>query len=53
MNDFENFKKELPNKEKFYSSLTNKKIMKINGYIFLMVRINLKRKKCKIIKACI
>ena len=26
MNDFETFKEELPSKEKFYSSLTNKKI---------------------------
>ena len=26
MNDFEKFKEELPSKEKFYSSLTDKKI---------------------------
>ena len=41
MSDFENFKEELPSKERFYSSLTNKKI---NGKknMFLMFRINLK-----------
>ena len=27
MNDFEKFKKELPSKEKFYSSLTGKKVV--------------------------
>ena len=26
MSDFENFKEELPSKERFYSSLTNKKV---------------------------
>ena len=41
MNDFEKFKEELPSKEKFYSSLTNKKIMAKNMNIFLRFGTNL------------
>ena len=36
MSDFEMFKEDLPSKEKFYSSLTGKKIKKNNIIMFLM-----------------
>ena len=34
MSDFENFKEELPSKEKFYSSLTGKKLVTKNMIMF-------------------
>ena len=40
--DFEKFKDKLPIKEKFYSSLTNKKMVTKNLIMFLMFGINLK-----------
>ena len=42
MSDFEKFKEELPRKEKFYSSLTGKKLVKENIKMFLRVGTNLK-----------
>ena len=43
MSDFEKFKEELPRKEKFYSSLTGKKISeKEYKNMFLRVATNLK-----------
>ena len=52
MSDFRKFKEELPSKEKFYSSLTVKKVTK-NMNLFLMFGINLKWKQWKIITASI
>ena len=42
MSDFEKLKGELPSKEKFYSSLTGKKLVKKNIKMFLRFRTNLK-----------
>ena len=42
MSDFEKFKEKLPSKEKFYNSLTNKKILKNNMNMFLKFGIHLK-----------
>ena len=53
MSDFENFKKELTSKEKFYSSLTGKKIVAKNIKMFLKFGTNLKWKRWKIITICI
>ena len=47
------FKEELPGKEMFYSSLTNRKIKDKNMNMFLMFEINLKWKQGKIITTCI
>ena len=44
MGDFEKFKEELLSKEKFYSSLTGRKITD-KEYMFLIFGINLKRKQ--------
>ena len=41
MSDFEKLKEELPSKEKFYGSLTNKKIMTKNMNMFLRFGTNL------------
>ena len=42
MSNFEKFKEELPSKEKFYSSLTDRKISAKNMNMFLMFGTNLK-----------
>ena len=42
MSDFEKFEEQLPSKEKFYSSLTGKKIVIKSMNMFLMFGINLK-----------
>ena len=42
MSDFEKFKEQLPNKEKFYSSLTGKKLVTKNMNLFLRFGTNLK-----------
>ena len=42
MNDFEKFKEKLPSKEKFYSLLTDRKLLTKNMNMFLMFGINLK-----------
>ena len=47
MSNFEKFKEELPSKEKFYSSLTDRKISAKNMNMFLMFGINLKWKRWK------
>ena len=52
INDFEKFKEELPSKERFYSSLTNRKINDEEYELFLMFGINLKWKNLKIISTC-
>ena len=41
MGDFEKFKEQLQRKEKFYSSLTGKKLVIKNMNMFLMFEINL------------
>ena len=43
LTDFEKFKKELPGKEKFYSSLTDRKIMR---NIYVSKRTEMKTMKC-------
>ena len=43
LTDFEKFKKELPGKEKFYSSLTDRKIMR---NIYVWKRTEMKTMKC-------
>ena len=53
MTDFEKFKEKLPSKEKFYSSLTGKKLMTKNMIMFLRFGTNLKCKRWKIITICI
>ena len=53
ISDFEKFKEELPSKEKFYGSLTDRKIMTKNMNMFLKLGINLKWKQQKIIASCI
>ena len=53
MGDFEKFKEELQSKEKFYSSLTGKKLVIKNMNMFLMFEINLTWKRWKIITNCI
>ena len=53
MSDFEKFKEELPRKEKFYSSLTDRKLVTKNMNMFLMFGKSLKWKRWKIIKTCI
>ena len=53
ISDFEKFKEELPSKEKFYSSLTDRKIMTKNMNMFLKLGINLKWKQREIIASCI
>ena len=45
MSNFEKFNKQLSSKEKFYSSLTCKKIMTKKLNMFLMFGINLKWKR--------
>ena len=42
ISDFEKFKEELPSKEKFCGSLTDRKIMTKNMNMFLKLGINLK-----------
>ena len=42
MSDFEKFKEQLPNKEKFYSSLIGKKLVTEEINMFLMFGTNLK-----------
>ena len=44
MSDFEKFERELPSKEKFYSSLTGKKLVTKIMNIFLRFALNLKWK---------
>ena len=51
MSDFENFKEDLPRKEKFYSSLTGKNNDKEYEHV-LNVWSNLKWKRWKIIMTC-
>ena len=53
MSNFENFKEELPNKEKFYSSLTGKKLVTKKINMFLMFGKNCKWKWWKIVMNCI
>ena len=53
MGDFEKFKEQLQSKEKFYSSLTGKKLVTKNMNMFLMFETNLKWKRWKIITNCI
>ena len=49
MSDFEKFKEKLPNKERFYSSLTSKKISE-KEYMFLRIGTNLKENDEKLSK---
>ena len=53
MGDFEKFKEQLQSKEKFYSSLTGKKLVIKNMNMFLMFETNLKWKRWNIITNCI
>ena len=53
MSDFQKVKEELPSKEKFYSSLTGKKIVTKKMTMFWKLEINLKWKRWKIITTCI
>ena len=53
MSDFEKFKEELPSKEMFYSSLTNRKITDKEYEHVVIFKINLKWKQWKIITTCI
>ena len=53
MADFEKSKEELVSKEKYYSSLTGKKIGTKNMIKFFNFGTNLKWKRCKIITTCI
>ena len=53
MGDFKKFKEKLLSKEKFYSSLSSKKISVKENKQFLMFRINLKWKPWNIITICI
>ena len=53
MSHFERFQEELPSNDKFYSSLTHKKISeKEYEHVLLRFAINLKWKRLKIIMTC-
>ena len=52
MSDFWKFKEELPSKEKFYSSLTSRKVVTKNMNIFWKFGVHLKWKQWNVILTC-